>query len=229
MESGSTSGQAAVSRSGKEHLDRRNGLSIVLLAFLLATAVSWHSHDQSLPVYSAEPAPPTRNGVVGFENEVDVLANLEAARELTPREHLVRIQALNVRSTGHVDMSQAGSRVGYLFQSDQGEGPEAKRPPGTLARRSYCGQQSVEITSAGLGAREDKPTVGCEPPFKPLPVPSCGPVELWQAALIRGADAGDVAKVEYVGTQAGPVWRFRIETARLEFTTGPDCKTEVRG
>ncbi len=227
MDSGATAGQGAAKRERKIKRDHMLGLLIVGAAFALGVLISRDSHERSEPEFSQEPAPPTTEGLVGFPNSVDVLQGLEMARALTPREHLVRIHALGVRANGHVDLTQAGARVRYLFQSEKGQGPQSQRPPGTLARRHYCGQQAVDISSVGIGAQRDRPATDCEPEFRSVPTPTCGPEQLWQVAKQKGAGERQRAKVEYIPGPNGPVWNFRIEGTDVDFTTGPDCTTLV--
>ncbi len=227
MSSESKTGQRAASQEAKTKRDHVVGLVVVGVAFALAVAISHDSHGRSQPVFSQEPEPPTKQGVPGFPNQVDVLQGLEKARALTPRQHLARIHALGVRANGSVDLTQAGARVQYLFRSKEGEGPVPERPPGTLARRRYCGQQAVDITSAGIGARPDRADRRCEPEFRSVPTPECGPKELWELAKSKGASDAQRAKVEYTLDEQGPVWKFRIEGTEVEFTTRGDCRTPV--
>lgn len=227
MDSRRTSGQGAVSgpRFNKDHWQ---GLGVVAASFAAAVSISWDSAKRSEPVFSAEPAPPTTEGIEGFPDRVAPIEHLERARALTPRMGLVRIEASGVTADGTVDVAGPGGRIRYVFQSEAGEGPEPRRPPGTLARQRYCGQQTVEISREGIFALEDNAAVGCEPAPRFVPPPSCGPQELWALARSKGAYGTERAVVSYGAADAGPVWRFAIEDTAFEFSTGPDCKTLER-
>lgn len=236
---GSTSGQAAASGASNEakqgyqlQRDRITGFAVLGLVFAVSLGISWDSRERSMPWVMPAPGPATTEGLLGFPAAADVLGNFDLARALSPREHLVRIEASGVSPSGGVDLNQPGSFVRYVFQSERGEGPVAPRPHGTLPRRHSCGQHAVEITKQGLGALPDQPQIPCQPPPAPVPRPSCGPKELWQLARTSGATDEQLARVVYRGDAAGPSWTFVIEGTATEGTAialevAADCATPV--
>ncbi len=219
-----SAGRAAVSLD-KRSADRRNSLLLLAVGFAASVGISWHSGSQVEPVFSQPPAPPTTENIVGFPASVDVLANLERAAELTPRDQLVGIEAVGVSANGLVDVDSPNSRVTYHFQSAEGEGPEPPRAPGTLARKRYCGRQAVEITRRGIGAKGDQAALGCDSPLVVLPPPTCGPSELWLLAKSKGATDDQRATLTYDERDGSPTWHF--QSASTQFTVGSDCKTEL--
>lgn len=231
---GSTSGQTAASGASKEveqgrqlQRDRITGFAVLGVVFVASVGISWDSRERSMPWVMPEPGPATTEGLVGFPEAVDVLGNFDAARALSPREHLVRIEASGVRANGGVDLKQPGSLVRYVFQSERGEGPVAPRPHGTLPRRHSCGQHAVEITKQGLGALRDEPHVPCQPPPAPVPRPNCGPKELWQLARGAGATDDQLARVVYRSGDGGPSWAVSIEGTAIALEVAADCTTKI--
>ncbi len=207
--------------------DRLRGLIIVGLVFVLCLLISMWAKRRARPEVSLPPAPPTTVGIIGFPKLVDAVKNLPEARSLTPRNLLRSITADAVTSDGHVDVT-TGGRVRYSFQSAAGQGPQAAREPGTLARRPYCGKQSVEIGKAGIVAAPDSPEASCAPhPSDPLPEPHCTLADVWAFAVARGVDKNRIAHIEYYRASAGPAWRFEAGGGRNRFSLYGDCKREL--
>src|SRR5690606_36077896 len=148
-----------------------SGLAMLLVSFGIAVVISHQSKQHSLPNVSKEPGPPTTAGVRGFPEAVEVGENLARARQLTPRAALIGI-SVTTAAGGAVSVKE-GAVVRYHFRSEAGEGPEPPRPFGTLARRHYCGRQSVQINEAGIAALTDDPRAACERVAKALPAPAC--------------------------------------------------------
>ena len=210
--------------------DRLRGLVIVGLTFLLCLLLSIWAKRQSTPVFSAPPAPPSSVGVVGFPSAVDPVKTLARARQVTPRNLLRGITIDGAKSDGTVDVSLPAGRVHYAFQSAAGEGPEPVRDPGTLARRTYCGRQNVEIRKDGLAASPDAADAICSVhPSDPLPEPHCGLQDVWAYAISRGVPKERLAHIEYYRASAGPAWRFESAHARGRFSLYGDCKRELDG
>jgi hypothetical protein len=207
--------------------DRMRGLIIVGLTFVLCLLVSVWAKRRARPEVSAPPAPPTTVGVVGFPQHVDVVKTLASARLLTPRGLLRGISADFVTTDGLVDVSDTG-RARYSFQSAAGQGPQPPREPGTLARRPYCGRQSVSVGKAGLLAETDEADASCSPyPSDPLPEPRCTLLDIWTYAAAHGMAKGHVAHIEYYRAKAGPAWRFESAGGQNRFALYGDCKREL--
>jgi hypothetical protein len=206
--------------------ERWVAVGMVGVSFLAALAISWRAKQAATPVFSEEPVAPTSDGIAGFPGSVTMKDHLTRARELTPRTELVAISVEGSLPDGRVNVSKGGS-VRYVFRSREGEGPQAKRPYGTLARRMYCGQQSVSIEADGIGARRDQPRASCRSLTETLPDPGCSLKALWEVAKERAIEA-KTARIEYFASNAGPAWRFLPEGGK-PFALAADCKTELRG
>jgi hypothetical protein len=204
------------------------GLVIVGSAFVLCLLISVWAKRRSAPVFSAEPAPPSTQGLVGFPKAVVPTKALTRARELTPRNQLRSITADNVKSDGTVDVSIPSGRVRYQFQSAPGEGPEPVREPGTLARRLSCGRQNIDIRGDGIVAEPDAADAICSPhPVDPLPEPRCTFADVWAHALARGVPKERFAHIEYYRSSAGPAYRFEAPHSRGRFSLHGDCQREL--
>jgi hypothetical protein len=208
--------------------DRLRGLLIVGLTFVLCLLVSAWAKRRSMPLLSTPPGPPTTVGVVGFPAAVDAVKTLPRARQITPRALLRGVVAEGVKSDGTIDLTSPSGRVRYTFQSAPGEGPEPPREPGTLARRTYCGRQNVDLGKAGLVADSDAADAICSTHAPdPLPEPQCSLADVWAHALSRGVPKERLARIEYYRAGGGPAWRFDAPHARARFTLSGDCRREL--
>lgn len=207
--------------------DRKLGLGLLALSFLVSVFISWKSKEMSEPVFSRPPDPPSADGIAGFPNAARPLELLARARELTLRDQLVGVLALGVKPDGSVDLSLQGAQVRYVFQSKQGEGPQPPRPPNRLARRHYCGVQGVRLDQRGLGAETDRPKASCDELVAGLPPPRCDFERLWLLAKERGADERTAATIEYYRAVSGPAYRF--QSAYTQFQVAADCQTVLSG
>jgi hypothetical protein len=210
--------------------DRTVGFSILFIAFCAALIVSWKAGHAVRPNVAEEPGPPSSEGLAGFPEHVDPLDALGLAHSLTEREQLRRIILQGVASDGTVDVRDSKGSIRYEFDSAAGEGPEPPRPAGTVRPMHYCGRQSVHVKSDGIVAEPDQPRAMCRPSWgEPLPDPRCGPKQLWQLALKRGAAADARASIDYYRAQEGPAWRFTLPDGQLHFTMYGDCEHELEG
>lgn len=207
--------------------DRTTGLLIVAVAFVASLCLSWWARNVSAP-RAPDLEPPTTEGLVGFPKGVDPVASLDGASAVSFRDELRGIAASGVTKEGTVDMTLPGARVRYVFTSARGEGPQPERPPGTLPRRNFCGKQSVQVKEAGLVAEPDVAAYPCSGlRGDSLPAPRCGPKEVWQHALGKGAPADLRATVEYYRSSVGPAWRFEIPGTPHRFSLYGDCGREL--
>ena len=210
--------------------DRIAGFTIIFAAFSAALVVSWKASEAVRPNLAAAPAPPTAEGLAGFPTHVEPVSTLARARALTAREQLRRITSVGVGSDGTVDLAQPHASIRYEVDSAAGEGPDAPRPAGTVRPVHYCGRQAVQVDSEGIAAEPDQPKAPCRPSSgEALPLPRCGPRELWSLALQRGALADGRATVEYYRAKEGPAWRFSLANPRVQFTMYGDCEHELEG
>jgi hypothetical protein len=219
-------GQAKPGEDPRLRRDRVVGLGIVAAAFVVALAISLWAKVQSRPETSAPPGPPTTEGVVGWPERVDPVRTLAAARELTKRTLLRGIVMNGVTSDGRVDLTEGPGNVQYIFQSAPGEGPQPTPDPSPRLRRTFCGLQRVQLRKEGLVAEPDNAVYACrvsQPDA--LPDPRCGPKEVWQHALTRGAQRDQPAHIEYYRAKAGPAWRFSAGV--IQFSLYGDCGREL--
>ena len=210
------------------HPDKRLGLIIVGVAFVVSLGISFWAKRVSDPEQGKPPAPPTTEGIVGFPNAVDPLATLRAARGLTPRNLLCGIVIEGVTASGTVDLKVPGAGARYSFQSAAGQGPQPPRVPGQVPRRDLCGRQQVELRAKGLYAAPDHLAVPCLPTQPDaLPEPRCKLAEIWKRAQEKGASPKDPARIEYYRAAAGPAWRFELPNGSLRFSLYGDCRREL--
>lgn len=176
------------------------------------------------------PAPPTTEGLVGHPAQVDPIAALPLAQQLSERDQLRRIAATGVGSDGTVNLELPAAGVRYEFDSAKGEGPEAPRPPGTVRHARYCGRRTVQIERNGIAAEPDQPKAPCRSRSgEPLPEPRCSLRQIWAHALKRGAPAEARATIEYFRAHEGPAFRFSLPEPRVNFTLFGDCERELKG
>lgn len=210
--------------------DRLRGLSILAVTFVASLGISWRASEASKPEYSVPPAPATTVGIAGFPSAVAAVANLKVARGATRRDQLRGFVAEGVSVEGTLDTTRAGSRVRFLFQSKQGEGPQQMPEPGRVVPRVFCGKQNVHIDDRGIYAEADQPLAACTGEERPgLPEPACSMKDVWAAAVERGVERDRLARIEYFQAAAGPAWRFTVPGTTQRFTLTGDCQRELTG
>jgi hypothetical protein len=208
--------------------DRIAGLSIVVIAFMVALGISWWAKVASRPEGAAPPGPPSVEGLEGYPAAVDPIQALGAARALTQRNLLRGIWAEGVRGDGTIDLGEGPGRARYAFQSPPGEGPQPAREPGTLARRHYCGKQTIHLRREGLVADPDISDYPCPGhAAEHLPDPRCSFRDVWSHAIKKGAPRTQVARVEYYRARAGPAYRFELPGTQYRFSLYGDCVREL--
>jgi hypothetical protein len=208
--------------------DRLIGLGLVLSTFAATFALSLWAKRASRPELSGPPMPATTEGLEGFPQGVDPVRSFAAAREVTRRKLLRGLAIEGVRSDGKIDLSEGPGRARYVFQSLPGEGPQPPRPTGELARRPYCGKQTVHLRREGLVADPDQADYPCAPALvDDLPEPRCGAAEVWRHAIEKGAPADRLARVEYYRARVGPAWRFELPGTPHRFSLYGDCGREL--
>lgn len=206
--------------------DRVTGLLVVSVAFTATLSISWWARLESSPEVSQPPPPASSAGLVGFPR-VDPVQALEVVRQTTPRDQLRGIVAEGVAADGTVDASKTG-RIRYVFQSPRGVGPQPPREEMGPPRQLYCGKQTVHVRETGIVVDPDMPAVTCPTvPVESLPDPRCGPKELWERAVAKGAKPDRLARVEYYRSRVGPAWRFTIPGSPVSFSLYGDCGREL--
>ena len=211
--------------------DRMVGMLLIVITFLATLCLAWWAKSSTEPPLSQPPQPPTKEGIVGWPNAVDPMANLSVARGRTERSELRGIIMEHVKSDGTVDTEKMG-RLRYVFQSKKGEGPQPDQDAGRIST-PYCGKQHVLLNKKGIGEEDDQPRSRC--PGKTLDAlpdpPGCTPKQVWQYAMDKKSVPKDrTARIEYYTSRAGPAWRFRIVgKAKMSFVLYGDCGRELKG
>lgn len=210
--------------------DKTIGLVIVGVTFVLCILGSLWGKELAEPELSEPPGPPTFEGLVGWPDKVDPVANLKAARAITKRTLLRGFVADHVSRDGTIDFEKTGTLVRYSFQSNPGEGPQPPRPPGTVPRRSYCGKQNVYIRRHGLVAEHDVAAFPCSAAMKePLPPPGCDLEQVWDWMVEnKSVPTKRPARIEYFRTKAGPAYRFTLPGTSHRVTISGDCSKELK-
>jgi hypothetical protein len=211
--------------------DKRVGMGIVAGAFLIGLGISFWAKVASRPETSEPPGPPTKEGVVGYPEHVDVVATLGLARTLTRRSILRGISAEGVKSDGTIDLSEGPGRARYAFQSAAGQGPQPLTEAGTAYRQPFCGRQDVHLRREGIVADADRSNVPCSgiKGNEALPDPQCTLATIWQRALQRGVPGDRLARIEYFRAHGGPAWRFELPEGSHRFVLYGDCRRELKG
>jgi hypothetical protein len=211
--------------------DKGIGMGVVAVAFLIGLGISFWAKIASRPETSDPPGPPSKEGVVGYPERVDVVATLSAARALTKRSLLRGISIEGVRSNGTIDLSEGPGRARYAFQSPAGQGPQPLTEAGTSFRQPFCGRQDVNLRREGIVADADRSNVPCTSmkANDGLPDPQCTLASIWQRALARGFPSDKLARIEYFRAAAGPAWRFELPEGSHRFVLYGDCRRELKG
>jgi hypothetical protein len=93
----------------------------------------------------------------------------------------------------------------------------------------YCGKQNLHLRREGMVADPDIVDYPCPARHTDaLPDPRCGPREVWQHAIQKGAQPDRLARVEYYRSRVGPAWRFELPGTRHRFSLYGDCGRELR-
>jgi len=205
--------------------DRRWGLTIVAVAFLLSLGISMWAKRVSEPEQSLPPAPPTSVGIAGWPRSIDPVATLPKAREVTRRSVFKGFVAEGVNGDGLLDATAGVSSIVYSFESARGQGPQPPRRPGVVPRRDLCGRQKVRIDRRGLSADNDQAGLPCLPDAaSELPAPRCSLAKIWALARKRGAAPSALARIEYYKASAGPAYRFELTDGSVRFSVYGDCR-----
>jgi hypothetical protein len=208
--------------------DKVHGLAVVGAAFLLSMVISLWAKRVSEPERGEPPAPPSTIGVSGWPHQVDALATLKAARDLTRRTRLRGLVMEGVKSDGSIDPAHTG-KVRYVFQSPPRHGPQPPRVPGLVPPRNLCGRQEIRVEQPGIYALPDQPSVPCPPTaVEALPEPrSCSPKQVWAHALTKGVAGDRTARIEYYHSAVGPAWRFELDEGSVRFSLYGNCQREL--
>ncbi len=229
-ETAPASGSAASPQRLARRADMRRGLFVLALSFFGCMALSLWGMEVSTPKAAPSPAPPTKEGIVGYPSSLDPKALLERARSLSVRNHFRGFVAEGVDRQGRIDAEQGG-RLRFYFQSSAGLGPQPPRKGGTLPTRSYCGKQEVIVDGRGLYAKGDQAKTKCpakEPRELKLPR-SCSLPEVMKVAAARRVPVDATTKVEYYDAYRGPAYRVSVKGVERVVLLAEDCRSILLG
>lgn len=205
------------------------GLGVLVFAFVACLGLSLWAMNEATPQEVPKPVPPTADGLPGFPTQVKPLELVRRAREFTARSVFVGMTIRGLKKDGTVDLTDESHTVRYSFQDPRGIGFQPMRKGGTLPTRTYCGKQSVRLTSEGIGATADTPAVPCAGSGpEALPPPVCKMSDLAKVAEKRKIVLAGGVQLDYFKSRAGPAYRIKHGSKQVTIL-GSDCKTVLRG
>lgn len=208
--------------------DRFAGLIVLLGSMVFCIGLSLWAKGVVRPEAQVAATPSTTRGIVGWPHSVDPIATLEAAKRSSRPRDLRRITLDGVKSDGTVDLVTGPGLLTYLFHSGQRK-PKPKTPTdAAAAKNNQCPRQVVRVSRDGLDPQAELKEYRC-PDFvsEPLPVPKCGPRDVWLRAIARGASLRNMAHMEYYGSKSGPAWKMEIPSQRFKLFVAGDCQRDL--
>jgi len=207
--------------------DRFAGLVVLVGTMAFCLGLSVWAKELARPELQLRASPSTYRGVVGWPHQVDALGSLDAARRSSRPRELRKIVLEGVKSDGTIDVVTGPGSATYLFHNGVKK-PKQKKGHAFTVRPALCPRQVVRIRGDGLDPQAELKEFRC-PEFTsdPLPVPTCGPRELWARAIQKGASIRQLAHMEYYLSNAGPAWKMVLPRERLQLTMSQDCQTEL--
>lgn len=167
-------------------------------------------------------------GVTGWPRHVDAIASLAGARRVSQIHGLRSILIEGVGRDGTIDVTHPDSFVRYVFQSEplrnvQGGGADSN----TKALGFVCPKQTIKLMKDGLLAEPANEGAQCPRDLgESLPLPSCGPREVWAKARTKGIGEDDTGRLDYSLGKEGPVWKLTVPSKRFSLVLSSDCKQE---
>lgn len=207
--------------------DRFAGLVVLLGSMVFCIGLSLWAKGVVRPEAQVAATPNTTRGIVGWPHSVDPIATLEAARRSSRPRDLRRITLDGVKSDGSIDLVTGPGSVSYLFHSALRK-PKPKTPSEASSKNNYCPRQEIRISRDGLDPQAQLKEYHCpDLVSEPLPVPACGPRDVWVRALAKGASLRNMAHMEYYRSKSGPVWKMEIPSGRFKMFLTGDCQHEL--
>lgn len=207
--------------------DRFAGLVVLLGSMMFCIGLSLWAKGVVRPEAQVAATPSTTRGIVGWPHSVDAIATLEAARRSSRPRDLRRIALDGVKSDGTIDLVTGPGSVSYLFHSGVRK-PKPKTPPEVAPKNNHCPRQVIRVSRDGLDPQAELKEYRCpDLVSEPLPVPACGPREVWVRAMAKGASLRSMAHMEYYPSKSGPAWKMEIPAQRFKMVLSGDCQREL--
>lgn len=208
-----------VTTDAAERRDRILGLMIMASAFGAALGLSFWSHRVAKSPNKGDDRPAETHALPGWPHAAEPMAVLRLARAMARPRGLGSLVVDGVKSDGTVDLAKAGT-ARYVFFRVTETRPAGKAPS--------CDRLVVRLGASGLVRGNVATRQSCpEPRAVPLPEPGCGPRELWEAALRKGASPKALARAEFYRAVSGPAWKFRLGRGNLSLVMDGRCAREL--
>jgi hypothetical protein len=208
--------------------DRLRALFVLSLALVVSFGMILWSKEQIRPLNAYGATASRLRGVEGFPSRVDALKSLSAARRFSRNRELRGMVLDGVKFDGTLDLNPIKNSIKYVFQSSKVRSKERKQPDASTSPTWVCPRQVVKLRRDGLTAEADRLDAICPPELgAALPVPHCGPKEVWAKAIAKGATKEDLARLEYYRAKVGPAWKLQISKTHFSLSVSEDCKREL--
>jgi hypothetical protein len=218
--------------------DRFSGLVILVGAMACCLALSLWAREVARPESQLKASPATLRGIVGWPHAVDALGTLDAARRSSRPRELRQIILDGVKSDGTIDVVTGPGELTYLFHNgirkpapkvpDAGTPAEKPKKSDKADKVLQCPRQVVRVRRDGLDPQSELKQNRCpDSDYEPLPIPACGPRELWARALELGASIRQLAHMEYYRSKAGPAWKMSFSGNRFHVALTSDCRRDL--
>ncbi len=215
--------------------DRFAGLLVLVVAMAACISFSFWAKVQARPETMLQASPATLRGIVGWPHAVDALATLEAARRSSRPRELRQIVLDGVKSDGTIDVVTGPGALTYLFHNypKKAKAPKPNEPavvekPGVVEKAPLCPRQTILVRKDGIDPQAEVRDNRCPTVMSdPLPIPTCGPREVWVKAVAKGASIQQLAHLEYYRSKAGPAWKMALPRGRFQLALTSDCQREL--
>lgn len=221
--------------------DRFAGILVLVGAMAACVCFSFWAKEVARPELLLRRVPVTTRGIVGWPHAVDALATLEAARRSSRPRELRQITLEGVKSDGTIDVVTGPGSLTYLFHNgvkkpkpkkpnDSAKPEKSKLEKSKAERPPHCPRQVVRVRHDGLDPQSELKDDRCSDVsggYEPLPIPSCGPKQLWARAIAKGASIQQLAHIEYYRSKAGPAWKMSLPRDRMQIAVSSDCQREL--
>jgi hypothetical protein len=210
--------------------DRFAGLLVFLGSMAFCLGLSFWAKEAARPeAQPGDPPQPTLHGIVGWPHAVDAIATLPAARSKSRPHELRQIVLEGVKSDGTIDLVTGPGSLTYVFHNAARK-PKPTKPTEkvTVDRQAQCPRQVIRVRRDGIDPQSELKDNRCAgTASEPLPMPTCGPRELWARAIAKGASIRQLAHIEYYRSKDGPAWRMALPSDRSTWVVSGDCQREL--
>jgi hypothetical protein len=210
--------------------DRFAGLLVLIGSMAFCLGLSFWAKEEARPESRpGDPPQPTLVGIVGWPHAVDAVATLAAARSKSRPRELRQIVLEGVKSDGTIDVVTGPGSLTYFFH-DAARKPKTRKPTesSTADRSAHCPRQVIRVRRDGFDPQSELKDNRCAgTASEPLPIPTCGPRELWTRARAKGASIRQLAHIEYYRSKDGPAWKMTLPADRFALYVTGDCQREL--